>query len=64
MNTIMAFISILSVSLSIACIVTVTLALRSSEHLTYRKKLMEFELKKRRIEEDLENERRDFEQNS
>lgn len=55
---------ILMIVLALVSAIFVLLAIRSKAYISYRKKLQDFEKRKRRIEEELQNERTKFKRNS
>ncbi len=61
MEAVAIILSAISLLIAIIQIVFVTKSIKSKSYLKYRKQLDAFEKKKRRIEEELDNERRKFE---
>ncbi|MDE6708751.1 MAG: hypothetical protein K2K06_12040 [Oscillospiraceae bacterium] len=64
MNTAMIILMIITVSVTIFVVGFLLYSLHSKAHLIYRQKLADFENKKKRIEEELENDKKRFKRNS
>lgn len=60
MNTIIIILIIVTVIFTVIVSVFLFYSIYSKSYLTYRKKLEDFENKKKRIEEDLDNDRKKF----
>ena len=64
MNSIIAFLIIVSIIAGLCASTVLFFALHQKIYLQYREKLEKFEKEKKRIREALENDRKHFEQNS
>ena len=64
MNTIIIVLIALTIIFTIVFSLFMVYSFYSNAHLTYKQKLVEFENKKKRIEEDLENDRKRFKRNT
>ena len=64
MNTIIIILIALRIIFTIVFSVFMVYSFHSNAYLVYKQKLVEFENKKKRIEEDLENDRKRFERNT
>lgn len=60
MNIIIVILIILLIMLSIASIIDVIIVVKTKSYLNYREQLRQFEAKRNRVEEDLENDRKKF----
>ncbi len=64
MNTIIIILIALTITFTIVFSAFMVYSFQSNAHLEYKQKLVEFENKKKRIEEDLENDRKKFKRNA
>lgn len=63
MNTIILILAVLTTLLTTSVSIFLLYSIRSQSYLKYKQKLIDFENKKKRIEEDLENDRKRFKRN-
>lgn len=64
MNQMIIVLIVLATVVTIAIPVFLVISLRSRAYLSYRKKLIDFETRKKRIEADIENDRKEFKHGS
>ena len=64
MNQMIIVLIVLAAVVTIAISVFIVISLHSKAYLAYRKKLIDFEMKKKRIEADIENDRKEFKHGS
>ncbi|MBD9050105.1 MAG: hypothetical protein EGR41_02315 [Ruminococcus sp.] len=64
MDTIILILIIITLIITVFLAIFVIYSLKSKSYLAYKKKLNDFENKKRKIEEDIENARNKFNHNS
>ena len=64
MNIAIIILTVITVIFTISIIVFLLLSINSKAYLTYKKKLLAFEEKKRKIEDEIENDRKGFKHGS
>jgi len=64
MNTVIISMIIITIAITVAIIIYILLSIKTKAYLSYKQKLIAFEEKKRRIEIDLDNDRKRFKNGS
>lgn len=64
MNTAIIILIVITVVFTISIILFIIYSIKSGSYMSYRRKLLAFEEKKKRIEAELENDRKDFKHGS
>lgn len=60
MNTAILFLIIVTVLFTVAVIIFILMSLKSQAYISYKQKLLDFDEKKKAIEEEIENDRKKF----